>query len=764
MTKMKQDDCWFCNRRQCGSRSTRSPQRTGLLWLVCALAAMGIAPAQAQAATEIVLHSFATPPKGAGPVAGLIRDSAGNLYGTTPSGGTGGWGVVFKVDTAGHQTVLYNFAGGADGGAPYAGVIRDSSGNFYGTTYQGGTPNAGVVYKLDAAGHETVLYSFTGGADGFQPYAGVIRDAAGNLYGSTLRGGTANVGVLYELDAAGHETVLYSFTGGADGGEPLAGVIRDSAGNLYGSTARGGTANLGVLYKLDTGGHETVLYSFTGGADGGFPIAGVIRDSAGNLYGTTEYGGTAGRGVVFKLDATGHETVLYSFTGGADGGYPAAGVIRDSAGNLYGTTPEGGTANAGVVYKLDTPGHETVLYSFTGNADGGDPNAGVIRDSSGNLYGTASGGGAANLGVVFKLDTAGHETVLYSFPGGADGSEPRAGVIRDSAGNLYGTTANGGAANAGVVFKLDATGHESLLYRFTGGADGSYPTAGAIRDSAGNLYGTTANGGAANAGVVYKLDAAGQETVLYSFTGGADGGSPSAGVIRDAAGNLYGTAYYGGTASAGVVFKVDTSGHETVLYTFTGGADGAGPYAGVIRDAAGNLYGTTQSGGAGYAGVVYKVNTSGQETVLYSFTGGTDGSQPLGGVIRDSAGNLYGTTEYGGTGGVGVVYKVNASGQETVLHSFTGGADGAYPFSGVIRDSAGNLYGTTANGGTAYGSGVVFKLDTTGQETLLYTFTGGTDGSQPLAGVIRDSAGNLYGTTGGGGKKSGGVVFKLKPQ
>jgi uncharacterized repeat protein (TIGR03803 family) len=450
------------------------------------VAAMPIAPVQAQTATETVLHNFPTPPKGAGPNAGVIRDSAGNLYGTTENGGTAGAGVVFKVDTAGRQTVLYSFTGGADGANPYAGVVRDSAGNLYGTTYQGGT------------GH----------------------------------------GVVYKLNTAGQETVLYNFTGGDDGGGPN-GVILDSAGNLYGTTVAGGTAGVGVVYELDTARQETVLYSFTGGTDGSYPHAGVIRDSAGNLYGTTEYGGSTacsflGCGVVYKVDTAGQETVLYSFTGGLDGVNPEAGVIRDSSGNLYGTT------FFGVAYELDTANQLTVLYSFIGGADGGFPEAaGVIRDSAGNLYGTTFTGGAANAGVVYKLDTAGQETVLYGFPSSADGSFTEAGVIRDSAGNLYGTTPSGGASNAGVVYELAATGRETVLYTFTGGTDGGNPAGGLIRDSAGNLYGTASDGGAGyGAGVVYKVDSAGQETVLYGFLGGSDGDSPNAGVIRDPAGNL----------------------------------------------------------------------------------------------------------------------------------------------------------------------------------------------------------------------------------
>jgi len=215
------------------------------------------------------------------------------------------------------------------------------------------SPSTGMPYVSGSGpgGHETVLLSFTW-ADGANPAGGVIRDSAGNLYGTTYQGGINNAGLLYKLDTAGLVTVLYRFTGGPDWGGPTAGVILDSAANLYGTTSTGGTAGGGgVVYKLDTKGHESVLYSFTGGADGGYPNA-VIRDSAGNFYGTTYYGGTAGAGVVYKLDTTGKETVLYSFTGGVDGGSPYAGVIGDSVGNLYGTTYGGGTKSGGVVFKI----------------------------------------------------------------------------------------------------------------------------------------------------------------------------------------------------------------------------------------------------------------------------------------------------------------------------------------------------------------------------------------------------------------------------
>ena len=459
---------------------------------------------------------------------------------------------MFELSVSGQWTLLWGFNVYDGGGENPSGVISDSAGNFYGTA-SGGELGYGFVYKLTVGGAGetyTTLYNFTGGTDGGGPW-GVIEDSAGHLYG-TAGWGAGGAGVIYRLTAAGQQTVLYSFPGPTGGSVPHAGVIRDSAGNLYGTTYDGGPSGAGVVYKHTAAGLERILYSFTGGADGGHPIAGVIRDSSDNLYGTTAYGGTAGCGTVYKVDSTGHETVLYSFSNGADGGFPQAGVILDSSGNLYGTTQSGGAGGAGVVYKVDTGGHETVLYNFTGGADGGYPYAGVIRDSAGDLYGTTYNGGTYDMGVVYTVDTNGQETVLHSFTGGNDGAYPYAGVIRDPSGNLYGTTMFGSDDNGGVVYKLDAAGQETVLYL----ADGSIPYAGVIRDSLGNLYGTTNYGGSANAGVVYKVDTAGNETVLYSFTGGTDGGYPFAGVILDPSGNLYGTTPGGGTKNAGVIFEI----------------------------------------------------------------------------------------------------------------------------------------------------------------------------------------------------------------
>jgi uncharacterized repeat protein (TIGR03803 family) len=391
------------------------------------------AATRAQAQTLIVLHSFTNSPDGAFPFAGLLRDAASNLYGTTDGGGTFNTGTVFKLDTSGNETVLYSFKGGSDGAFPSAGLVMDATGNLYGTTSHGGSggcsfsSGCGTVFKLDAAGNETVLYSFKGGSDGGVPVAGLIMDAAGNVYGTTQNGGSGGgcsfgCGTVFKLDTAGNETVLHSFTGSpGDGGRPVAGLIMDTAGNLYGTTAEGGSgtctvingipvSGCGTVFKLDPAGNETVLHSFAGGSDGIQALAALIMDQAGNLYGTTELGGSFGSGTVFKLDPSGNETVLHTFTGGNDGAAPLfAGLIMDTAGNLYGTTQNGGGSSncavgCGTVFKLDTSGNETVLHSFTGSpGDGARPPAGLIMDKTGNLYGTTNGGGASGFGTVFKL-------------------------------------------------------------------------------------------------------------------------------------------------------------------------------------------------------------------------------------------------------------------------------------------------------------------------------------------------------------------------
>jgi uncharacterized repeat protein (TIGR03803 family) len=352
-------------------------------------------------------------------------------------------------------------------------------------------------------------------------------------------------------------------------------------------------------------------------------------------------------------------TVLHSFQAGLDGDGPWGGVALDRQGNLYGTTWAAGRYRNGVVYKINVSGEEKVLHAFEYH-QGSQPFDTPYVDANGNVYGTTEDGASA--GTVFELFKGGRLKVLHQFlhdmPG--DGYHPQTPVVQDAAGNLYGTTPYG-TAGFGTVYKIDASGVETILYNFAGAPDGNSPAAGVILDPAGNVYGTTILGGEYGFdgfGTVFKVDASGQETVLHSFSGD-DGEQPTAGLVRDEAGNLYGTTYEGGAYHGGVVFNISPDNTFTVLHNFGEfSGDGSLPYAGVIRDTAGNLYGTSSAGGSYFAGAVYKLDPSGNVTILHSFTGGADGSFPYAGVTLDPAGNLYGTTVYGGDYGFGVVYKI----------------------------------------------------------------------------------------------------------
>jgi uncharacterized repeat protein (TIGR03803 family) len=346
--------------------------------------------------------------------------------------------------------------------------------------------------------------------------------------------------------------------------------------------------------------------------------------------------------------------ILYNFTGGADGAFPGAGLIRDTAGNFYGVAPGGNglCCGAGVVFKLSPLGAETPIYTFTGGRDGAEPFGKLVADAAGNLYGTTEGGGDHNLGVVFKLTPGGMETVLYSFAGESDGARPGAGLAMDAAGNLYGTTSFGDLHNAGIIFKIAPDGTETVLHAFTDRRDGSGPQSDLIMGRRGALYGTAFLGGASNSGTVFKIPPDGKFSVLYSFTGLADGGRPAGGVIMDRHGALYGTTTSGGGGpcnTCGVVFKLAPDGTETVLHNFAGAPDAASPSSSLVLDRHGNLFGVTYLGGRSNRGAVFQISPDGTETVLHSFSRPPDGERPSGSLLL-YMNKLFGTTAAGGAG------------------------------------------------------------------------------------------------------------------
>jgi uncharacterized repeat protein (TIGR03803 family) len=390
------------------------------------------------------------------------------------------------------ETVLHNFAGNNnDGSAPYAGVVFDSAGNLYGTTYRGGVPDClltgcGTVFELqpnpDGTWSETLIYLFPGGpGNGGTPVTPVVFDRRGDLFGTLLCAfdcfGNPS-GNVYELIAKSNGSWQYEMIYWANDDCDACWVAFDPAGRLFvtseNQTYRGDGVVLNLVPRSVFAWYQLFVYGFMGGSDGSNPVGPLAFDGSGGLYGATNAGGSNGFGVIYKLkqNAGGQwtQTVLYSFQGGMDGAAPA-GPVFGLDGNLYGTTFQGGSAGAGTIFKLtqnsDGTWTESVLYSFQGNGDASGPNSAVSFDNAGNLYGTA-GGGAYQHGAIFKLAPTpeGHwmESVMYSFTGGRDGRDPSGGVVLDNAGNLYGTTIRGGAYGGvtcrdesncgGVVFEI----------------------------------------------------------------------------------------------------------------------------------------------------------------------------------------------------------------------------------------------------------------------------------------------------------------------
>jgi len=671
--------------------------------------------------------------------------SGSRLYGTTKDGGSGTSGTVFAINTDGTGfTNLHNFTGGYDGANPYGGLILSGT-TLYGTTRGGGTHGNGTVFAMNTSGSGfTVLkifsatvydpFTFTDtNSDGAEPQ-GTLVLSGGVLYGTTLEGGNQGYGTVFAQDTTSTNfSVLHAFTDGNDGGNPQSGLVM-SGSMLFGTAYNGGSQGYGTVFSINTVNlNFNYVYPFSGEDDGAYPN-GSVTIAGDTLYGTASGGGGDGFGTVFAVNTSGLGfTNLYEFDGGDSGGYPLAGLLL-SGGTLYGST-------FGATGQNDVPGGNGTLFAVNTNgagftniytffySDGVEPYGGLLAANN-TLYGTTDEGGSGGNGMVFQINPDGSGyTVLRNFSAfgynpstadsatNSDGANPEAWLVM-SGGMLYGTAYNGGTAGFGAVFGLntDGTGFTNL-YNFTDGNDGADPQ-GSLVSSGSLLYGTAEYGGVNNNGTVFAINTAGSGfMVLKTFSAltgvtNSDGANPEAGLVMSG-GVLYGTAYGGGSSGLGTVFSINASTTNFAnLHNFTGGNDGANPYAGLLL-AGSSLYGTAYSGGSNNTGTVFRVGINGLGfTVLKTFsaiTSGTnnDGANPQAGLAL--VGNmLYGTTVNGGNNGYGTVFLVTTNGMTfSNLYNFTA-SDGFNPNASLVL--FGNaLYGTTIKGGSV-GDGAVFAF------------------------------------------------------
>ena len=804
----------------------------------------------AAAQNEVIYSFYYGTSDGLSPYGGVVSDGKGNLYGTAESGGAigspfGSNGTVFELSPKSGggwtETTLYNFGSvSGDGIQPLATMIFDSKGNLYGTTQAGGANNSsGTVFEMSpktgGGWTEKVLHSFGGTGDGIQPgYGSLVFDAKGNLYGTTHKGGANGVGSVFELTpAAGGtwtEKVLYSFgASNVDGASPTAGVIFDAAGNLYGTTYAGGAYDYGTVFKLtpQSGGtwKESILHSFdVNGVDGANPTAAVIIDGEGNLYGTTKFGGAFGNGLhlgtVYELSPSSGgvwaETVIHSFTGGltnGDGDYPISSLTFDTAGNLYGTTMGGGVPAEGTVFKFQRSAGgwtEKLLYTFSAlPSDGHNPYASLTFDAAGNLYGTTTAGGSNSFGLygtVFEIPSIVTASPKFSPVGGAYTTAQSVKITSTTSGAAIYYSINEAPTSTKYTGPVSVSKSETLS-AFALGA-GLPPSE---TSTASYQIGTVAAAPvfSPSAGTytvpqsVTIIEAAPHATVYYTTNGTTPtttSAKYTAPITVSATQTIKAFAVATGYADSPVASAAYTITPvippvAKVLHAFGSGTDGNLAYAGLIADGKGNLYGTTKYGGTHsvtYANVTTKAGTlfelspvsgSWTEKVLYNFGAtASDAAHPVASLIFDTKGNLYGTSFGGGVYGVGTVFElipVTGGGwTEKVLHSFGSTlTDGEQPEAGLVMDAKGNLYGTTqvggANGYGLNGYGTVFELSPASggawTEKVLYSFDylSKTDGYYPTSPLAFDSKGNLYGTTTDGGSgqdlEGGGTVFELTP-
>jgi uncharacterized repeat protein (TIGR03803 family) len=760
-------------------------------------------------ATIIYTTDGSTPTESGGSITnGTLYSSAVTISGTTrlnaiayeagftDSTVTSGLYTIISSPAA-SLNILYNFNAANNGGIdPPAGLVLASDGNFYGTTYHGGSSNDGTVFKLTSTGVLTSLVTFTGTANGANPNASLVQGSDGNFYGTTLNGGSNSDGTIFQMTPTGTLTTLVSFNG-TNGEAPGSALVQGSDGNFYGTTFYGGNSNDGTVFKMTPAGVLTTLVSFTG-TNGANPNTALVQGSDGNFYGTT-YGLQVGTyGTVFKMTPAGVLTTLVSFnsTNGSD---PQAPLVQGTDGNFYGTTSAGGSNSKGTVFEMTPAGILTTLVSFNGT-NGNGPFAALLQGSDGNFYGTTTAGGSSSDGTVFKMTPAGTLTTLASF-NGANGNNPFGALVQGTDGNFYSTTAAGGSNGGGSVFQLTVplvaaptfspaagtyTSAQSVtISTTTGGAtiryttDGSTPTEtnGTVYTSAVSISSSTMLKAVAyETGFTDSAVASGLYTitnspaatlnVIYDFTVYTDPGlGRLGGLVQGTDGNFYSTTAAGGSNGGGSVFQLTPTGVLTTLVSFSN-TDGQYPLASLIQGSDGNFYGTTFEGGSSYSypsdlghGVIFKMTPAGVLTALVSFAG-SNGANPTSSLVQGSDGNFYGTTLNGGSNSDGTVFQMTPTGVLTTLVSFNG-TNGTSPDTALVQGSDGNFYGTTLNGGSN-SDGTVFQMTPTGVLTTLVSFNG-TNGTGPDTALVQSSDGNFYGTTRQGGSSNDGTIFKMTP-
>ncbi|HZK81313.1 MAG TPA: choice-of-anchor tandem repeat GloVer-containing protein, partial [Humisphaera sp.] len=728
-------------------------------------------------------------------------DSNGALFGTTVFGGASGDGTIFEMTHGSTAITTIASFNGVNGQNPYAGLTLDGSGDLFGIASGGGTSNDGTIFEVvQGTTSITPIASFNG-ANAEYSSAGLAIDTSGNLFGTTYYGGTSGDGTVFEIVHGTTAIATVASFNGVNGANPGVGVTLDTSGDIFGTIPDDGPTGDGTVFEITTGTNTIQTIASFNGANGSFPYATLTLDSSGDLFGTTRQGGTSGNGAIFEVvNGASAVTLLASFAGA---GTPS-GLALDAGGNLFGSTA-GELGSYGTVFELNHGGGTiTTLFSFN-NANGANPNGGVIVTSSGDLFGTTANGGTAGDGTVFQLTSA-PPTLSFSAPPNPatagsviDGSTGvqvavdyswgnviptdtstvtltlSSGVFTTGSNKATATAVNGVATfhnlaiNAAGIYTIAATdgpdapavSNSFNIFLFNAIAslspapNAADPYSSVVLDANGNLFGTTAFGGANGDGTIFEIIHGSTAVTTVASFNGVNGANPYAGLTLDSNGNLFGTASGGGTGNNGTVFEIVHGSNAISAIASFNGVNASFSSAGISVDSSGNLFGTTYTGGSNGDGSVFEISYGTTTIATLASFDGANGKSPSSGVALDAAGDIFGATLNGGTGNLGTVFEiVRGTASISTIGTFVG-ANGEFP-NGLTLDSNGDLFGTTQNGGQ-FGYGTVFEIvrGTTAVATLT-SFNGLT--ANP--GLTLDANNNFFGTIGGNIGYEG-AIFEL---
>lgn len=623
-----------------------------------------------------------------------------------------------------------------------------------GLTSNGGPQGMGTAFSIKTDGKDfSVVNGFANWGE--SPVGSLVKESDGNLYGMTPKGGTYNSGSIFRISTSGTMTILKQFNIDIDGGYPKGSLIQAKDGAFYGTTESGGPKNGGVLFKITSDGQYTVLYSMSVNTEGGRPSGRLLQASDGYFYGVNRSGGSTGYGTIFRWKPDGTYTVLKTFNYATDGGNCYGGLIQGTDSALYGMTRYGGTYGYGTIFRIAKDGSSfKVLKQLNRATDAAYPTGDLIQAKDGYLYGLASSGIAYN-GVAFKLKMDGTAfAVVHQFAPAAEGGNPAGSLVQASDGNFYGTL-SAASGYSGSVFKMTSSGATSPVKKLTSATEGEGPVSNLVQMPDGYLYGTAQYGGKNGDGTIFKVNTGGSTfSVLAHMNGATIGNSPQGNLALGKDSAYFGVTRTGGTYNWGTVYKI-CGGVTTVLKSFDKNADGGTPTT-LVRAKDGNLYGATGTGGNNNNGTIFRITSTGSFLVLYHLKATTDGDGVRGTLAiaagKDSA--LYGMTYAGGASNGGTIFRVTLKGGFTVLRHLVPATDGDHSEAGLV------LKDTTFYGITGYNSRF-FKITPSGQFTVLKTFVYNSDGNTPLGNMIVGTDGSLYGTLSTGGPNGKGTIFKI---